>query len=257
MHFTVHHSGQFSYVEEGANNGNVLLLLHGLFGALSNFAELIRHFSANHKVVIPLLPIYTRSLAESNLDFLTEYVHEFVTQMNYNKIVLIGNSLGGHLGLLYAQKYAENVRAMVLTGSSGLFESAMGDTFPQRNNYDFIKQKTEYTFYSPATASKELVDEVFEIVNNRDKCMRVIAMAKSAIRHNMAEELPHIKIPTLLIWGNEDRITPPFVAQDFKRLLPNAELFYVEQCGHAPMMEQPEAFNHILSDFLNRQNAQI
>lgn len=254
MQFSVQHCGSFRFVEEGEDKKGILLLLHGLFGALSNFTELIRHFSSQYKVVIPFLPIYTGNLSEANLDFLTEYVHKFVVQMKYREIVLIGNSLGGHLALLYAQQYAENVRGMVLTGSSGLFENTMGDTFPQRGNYEFIKHKTEYTFYDPKTASKELIDEVFDIVNNRDKCMCVIAMAKSAIRHNMAEELPHIYVPTLLIWGKDDRVTPPFVAEDFKKLLPDSELFYIEQCGHAPMMEQPEEFNRILSDFLDRQN---
>jgi pimeloyl-ACP methyl ester carboxylesterase len=80
-------------------------------------------------------------------------------------------------------------------------------------------------------------------------------MAKSAIRHNMAKELKHIQIPVCLIWGKNDVVTPPDVAVEFNRLLPNAELNWIEQCGHAPMMERPELFNEHLNRFLDRIKA--
>jgi pimeloyl-ACP methyl ester carboxylesterase len=139
-----------------------------------------------------------------------------------------------------------------LTGSSGLFENGMGDTYPRRGDYEYIKKKTEVTFYDPNMATKELVDEVFEITRNRLKVIKIIALAKSAIRHNLGEELSNIKLPTLLIWGNNDTITPPFVAREFHRLIPNSELYFIDKCGHAPMMEQPEEFNVILDKFLKK-----
>lgn len=250
MELVIKQEQAFQYIEEG--EGEVLLLLHGLFGALSNFSDLVSSFSGRYKLVVPILPIYSLPIAETNLPSLTQFVHSFVQFKGFEQFVLLGNSLGGHISLLYAKQFQQELKALILTGSSGLFENAMGDTFPQRKNYDYIKEKTEYTFYDPRTASKELVDEVFGIVNDRERAMRVVAMAKSAIRNNMADDLPNIKIPTLLIWGNEDRVTPPFVADDFKRLLPNAELHFIPQCGHAPMMEQPETFNQILAQFLDK-----
>jgi pimeloyl-ACP methyl ester carboxylesterase len=99
-------------------------------------------------------------------------------------------------------------------------------------------------------ATDELVDEVFEITKNRIKVIKIIALAKSAIRNNLGEELNQIKIPTLLIWGKNDTVTPPFVAEEFNKLIPNSELHFIDKCGHAPMMEQPAAFNSILSAFL-------
>ncbi len=96
----------------------------------------------------------------------------------------------------------------------------MGDSYPKRGDYEYIKKKTELTFYDPATASKELVDEVYEIVNSRIKAIKIIALAKSAIRNNLGEELNQIQQPTLLIWGANDSITPPFVGREFQRLIP-------------------------------------
>jgi pimeloyl-ACP methyl ester carboxylesterase len=101
-------------------------------------------------------------------------------------------------------------------------------------------------------ATKELVDEVFDITRNRLKVIKIIALAKSAIRNNLGEELKNIKQPTLLVWGTNDTITPPFVAREFQRLIPNSELHFIDRCGHAPMMEQPGEFNIVLENFLKK-----
>ena len=116
-------------------------------------------------------------------------------------------------------------------------------------------KKTEVTFYDPKMATKELVDEVFSITNNRIRVIKIIALAKSAIRNNLNDELNNIKQPTLLIWGNNDTITPPFVAREFQRLIPNSELHFIDRCGHAPMMEVPQEFNTILHKFLKKLEA--
>lgn len=156
------------------------------------------------------------------------------------------------MALLHVLKHPEKIRSLILTGSSGLFENGMGDSYPKRGDYEYIKTKTQLTFYDPAIADKQLVDEVFEITNNRIKVIKIIALAKSAIRSNLGEELNQIAQPTLLIWGNNDTITPPFVAREFNKLIPNSELYFIDKCGHAPMMEVPAEFNSILSTFLTK-----
>lgn len=250
MDWEIRQEENFRYVTAG--EGPVLLLLHGLFGALSNFKDLLQHFKQTHKVVIPLLPIYELPFREANLPNLVAYIESFVQHQAYESLTILGNSLGGHIALLFSLKNMAKVKALILTGSSGLFENAFGDSFPQRKNYEYIKQKTALTFYDPAMATKELVDEIFEIVNKRERAMCIISVAKSAIRHNMSEELPKITIPTLLIWGKEDKVTPPFVAEEFHQLLPNAALHFIERCGHAPMMECPKVFILLLQDFLTK-----
>ena len=117
-----------------------------------------------------------------------------------------------------------------------------------------FRSRTAYTFYNPSFATKELVDEVFNIVNDRAKAINIIATAKSAIRHNLGDKLHDINCPTLLIWGNQDVITPSFVGADFQKAIAGSELHYIDECGHAPMMEQPEQFNAILAPFLAFHN---
>ena len=250
MQYEIKHKDKFRYIEEG--QGEPLVLLHGLFGALSNFMDLVEHFRANYKVVVPLLPLLDLDIFHTTVGGIANHVHKFIETMGYRNIHLLGNSLGGHVALVHVLKHPEKIKSIILTGSSGLFENGMGDTYPKRGDYEYIRKKTEMTFYDPAIATKDLVDEVFEITNNRLKVIKIIALAKSAIRNNLGEELSQIKQPTLLIWGNNDVVTPPFVGKEFQKLIPNSELFFIDKCGHAPMMETPEEFNEILEKFLTK-----
>ncbi len=248
MSYEIKQDGKFKFIEEG--EGETLMLLHGLFGALSNFRDLIEHFRRTHKVVVPILPLLELDLLHTSVGGLQKFVNRFIEHRNYNNIHLMGNSLGGHVALVHILKNPERIKSLILTGSSGLFENGMGDTYPKRGDKEYIRNKTALTFYDPNLATEDLVNEVFEITNNRLKVIKIIALAKSAIRNNLGEELNQVKQPTCLIWGNNDTITPPFVGKEFHRLLPNSELHFIDKCGHAPMMEVPEEFNKILEGFL-------
>lgn len=248
MAFNVKQEGGFNFIDEG--KGEVLLLLHGLFGALSNWESVVNTFSVNYRVLIPVMPIYESPIKSASLEGLVAFIEQFVAYKSLENLTLLGNSLGGHVALIYTLHNPDNVKRLVLTGSSGLFENAMGGSFPKRGSYDYIKERVEYTFYAPATASKDLVDEVFDITKDIPKCMRIVAIAKSAQRHNMAKEITKITAPTLLVWGLNDTITPPIVAHEFNKLIPNSELRFIDKCGHAPMMEHPEKFNYLLTKFM-------
>jgi pimeloyl-ACP methyl ester carboxylesterase len=252
MEYTIKQQDKFRYIEEG--QGEPLVLLHGLFGAMSNFSDLIEYFRHHNKVIVPLLPLFELDILHTSVSGLERFVNRFIDARGYDDVHLLGNSLGGHVALIHILKHPEKIKSLILTGSSGLFENGMGDSYPKRGDYDYIKRKTELTFYDPKMATKELVDEVFELTNNRLKVIKIIALAKSAIRNNLGEELNQIKQPTLLIWGNNDTITPPFVAREFNRLIPNSELYFIDKCGHAPMMEVSDEFNVILHKFLKKQN---
>ena len=252
MNYEIKQAEKFRYIEEG--EGEPLVLLHGLFGALSNFEHLIEYFRRHNKVVVPMLPLFELDILHTTVGGLEKFVYKFIEARDYKNIHVLGNSLGGHVALLHVLRHPERIKSLILTGSSGLFENGMGDTYPKRGDYEYIKKKTALTFYDPAVSTKELVVEVYDIVNSRLKVIKIIALAKSAIRNNLGEELNQIKQPTLLIWGNNDTITPPFVGREFNKLIPNSELHFIDKCGHAPMMEVPGEFNEILHKFLTKLN---
>jgi pimeloyl-ACP methyl ester carboxylesterase len=251
MALTIKSDKDFKYIDEG--QGEVMLLLHGLFGALSNWEAVLNHYSQKYRVVIPMLPIYDMPVRTAGIKTLTEFIEKFVNTKQLKNMVILGNSLGGHLALMYALRNESNVKTLVLTGSSGLFENSMGASYPKRGSYEYIKERVAYTFYDPYVASKDLVDEVFNVTRSIPKCMSIVAIAKSAQRHNMASEIPRIMVPTLLVWGLNDTITPPQVGYEFNRLMPNSTLRFIDQCCHAPMMEHPLKFNRILDDYLAKQ----
>ncbi|MEQ9425457.1 MAG: alpha/beta hydrolase [Cyclobacteriaceae bacterium] len=241
----------YQYIDEG--EGEVLLLLHGLFGALSNWGSVVDNFKTNYRVVIPLLPIYEMPIREAGLEGLVAHVKGFIELKELNNLTIMGNSLGGHLALIYALEHPDKVKQLILTGSSGLFENSMGGSFPKRGDYKFIKEKVQYTFYDPDIIDEDYIKEIFEITNSIPKCLRIVAIAKSAQRNNMAKEIIKIKAPTLLIWGLNDTITPPMVAHEFNRLIPNSTLRFVDKCCHAPMMERPEKFNELVEEFMGME----
>lgn len=245
--------GKFTYAEAG--EGQAIIILHGLMGALSNFDSTFNHFSSKgYKVLIPELPLYSLPLLKTNVKNLAKFLHSFITYKKLDKVVLLGNSLGGHIGLYFTKHYPDKVAALVLTGSSGLYENSMGDSYPKRGDRNYVTQKAQDVFYDPSIATEELIDDVYVVINDRNSLIRTLAIAKSAIRHNMAKDLPNMHQPTCLIWGKQDKVTPPEVAIDFNKLLPDSDLFWIDKCGHAAMMETPEEFNQVLDNWLKERN---
>ena len=242
----------YKFIEEG--EGQPIVLLQGLMGGLSNFTQLIDYFSTKgYKVYFPDLPIYDLPILNTNLSSLAKHVAKFIEEEVQQPAIVVGNSMGGHIGLILTLSRPELVKSLVLTGSSGLYERSFGDSFPRKNDRDYIRKKAEEVFFDPKVATEELVDEVFSVVNDRGKGIKTVMLARSAIKHNMEKDLHKIAVPTCIIWGKQDNVTPPEVAIEMDRLIPNSELHWIDQCGHAAMMEQPQKFNELLYNFVEKQ----
>lgn len=249
MLFKTKKERKYNFVEKG--EGEPIVLLQGLMGGLSNFTSLIDYFSSKgYKVFFPELPIYDLPVLNTNLTSIAKFVAKFIEDEVGQPATIVGNSMGGHIGLILTLARPELVKHLVLTGSSGLYERSFGDSFPRKNDRDYIKKKAQEVFYDPEVATEELVDEVFSVVNDRGKGIKTVMLARSAIKHNMEKELGNIKVPTCIIWGKQDNVTPPEVAIEMDRLIPDSDLFWIDKCGHAAMMEKPEEFNDILYNWL-------
>lgn len=243
--------GKFEYLTEGS--GTPMIFLHGLMGNLSNFQHQVDYFSTRgYEVVVPLLPLYSMPLATTSVSSLTKFVKKFIDHRGYTKVILVGNSLGGHIALLFQKLYPSYLKSIVLSGSSGLYEAAMGNSYPRRGDRDYIAERVRDVFHIKEVATEELIDQVFSTVNDRMKAIKTLAISKSAIRHNMAEDITSFHLPVCLIWGRQDAVTPPEVADKFHELLPNSDLFWIDHCGHAAMMEHPQEFNTIVDEWLKK-----
>jgi pimeloyl-ACP methyl ester carboxylesterase len=245
----------FAYIDEGSPGANAppLLLLHGMLGDLSNWDAAIGALAgAGYRVLAPVLPVYDLPMAETSVAGLAEHAHAFVEAMEVAPVVPVGNSLGGQVALLYTLRHRASVAAMILSGSSGIYEERMGTGLMRRDSRDFIRERAAVTFYDDVHVTDELVEEMYQLVNDRERAVRLIKMARSTREHTITERLSRLAdLPTLLVWGRDDAITPPDVAEEFRERLPRSQLHFIEECGHAPMIEQPEAFNRLMLAFLN------
>lgn len=249
MLFKTKKEKKFKFISEG--EGQPIVLLQGLMGGLSNFTKLISFFSTKgYKVYFPELPIYDLPVLNTNLTSLAKFVAKFIEEEVGEPATAVGNSMGGHVGLILTLSRPDLVKHLVLTGSSGLYERSFGDSFPRKSDKEYMKRKAQEVFYDPEVATDELVDEVFSIVNDRGKGIKTVMLARSAIKHNMENELHKIQVPTCIIWGKQDNVTPPEVAVEMDRLIPDSDLFWIDKCGHAAMMEKPDEFNEILYKWL-------
>lgn len=250
--FTVHERHGYRYIAEGpVTDRPPVVLLHGMLGDLSNWTHSIHTLVAHqYQVFAPVLPVYDLPLKQTSVPGLVTYVRGFVEALSLDPPVLVGNSLGGHVALLYALAYPEALPALVLSGASGIYEVNIGTTTPRRQDREYIRERAAVTFYDPAHATDELVEEMHGIVNDRARALRLIKMARSAKSETIVDRLDAIDTPTLLVWGRDDAITPPDVGKEFLARMDNARLEFIDACGHAPMIEHPERFNVLMLEFL-------
>ena len=248
----VHQTSHFRYIDAGSAPGSPsVILLHGMLGGLENWTQTL-HVLALHgyRTVVPSLPVYDLPLHQTSVSGLVQFLHSFIQYLGLDKTILVGNSLGGHLAILYAAQYPAYVEGLVLSGASGIYEVETGTSVPRRHDRNFIREKAELTFYDPIHVTEALVDEMYHIVTDRQRVLRLIKMARATKHEIVTPILSTLYCPTLLIWGREDQITPPYVAVRFKNCLPRAQLQFIDHCGHAPMIEHPEQFNNLTLDFL-------
>jgi 2-hydroxy-6-oxonona-2,4-dienedioate hydrolase len=233
--------------------GEPIILLSGLIGNLGNWGRVAYEFTSSHRILIPRLPFFQTPLAPSRLNDLVTYVEEFVEAHSLDKVIVIGNSLGGHIALHYAWRQPSKVRRLILASSSGIFENfeeyALPNEFDVHSNFSVRHN----TIYHRRVAAKETNStEFFQQVNGQstlaDRCQSELLSQ----HYSECFMLHHIYAPTLLIWGVDDAITPPEVALAFHEHLPQSKIIFLDQCGHLPMIDQPKLFNQHVRDFLER-----
>lgn len=230
-----------------------VLLLHGLFGGSFEWSETIRALNRNgYRVVLPIIPLDQLPDGKTNVLGAVDYVRSVVEALGLDSITIIGNSLGGQMALFYYLRYPESVNSLVLAGSSGIHEETMGATSIRRHDKEFIRERATRSFFDPNHVTADLVDRIHTIVSDRTRALRMVKMVRSSAKENLQNQLSRVRIPTQLIWGRNDEITPPHVGVAFAQLLPSAELHFIDNCGHAPMKEHPDTFNALALEFLQR-----
>ena len=239
---------RFRWLERGG--GEPVLLLHGLMGEMDHWGSALESLGALRRPIALELPIFDPGLADVSVPGLADYVRRFMEAIELPPAVVGGNSLGGHVALELALTHPGWVTGLILTGSSGLFERTFTRRVPHQPTGAYVRERMEEIFYDPTLVTPEWVESIRRIVTTRRAALRVLHAARAAKRHNVEERLVDIRVPTLLVWGKDDRITPPDVAERFHARIRGSQLVYLPNCGHAPMLERPDAFNAAVGEWL-------
>jgi len=236
------------FLQAGEDGPNVLFL-HGLFGDPDNWRVSLDRLAPSYRAWALKFPFFSESDL-NNVRALTDYTLRFLDQSGIERLSLCGNSLGGQVALDLYLRDPGRVEALVLTGSSGLWETQPNGNLPKATR-EFVREQARRIFYDPSFVDDELVELVYAKVLDRSFARMLLRLAKDAQRYTLVDQLKHIAAPTLLVWGREDQITPPSVAELFHRELPSSELVFFDRCGHAPPLEHPDRFAGEVRRFLD------
>ncbi len=250
----LHVKNNHVYIEKG--EGEIIVFLHGLLGSIYNYIDVFQYYSKKYRVVMPYLPMYDSPLNECSVKSLGDYLETFVKDiLNNQKIILVGTSTGAGASIYYSVKPNNSVKALVLCGSVGLGHTPLtvGKGIP-RNNFDYIQYYARSLFFDTSIPPHEMMLDVFNAVQDNEIVLRIIRLAKTAIKITESEIIQSIKKPTLLIWGESDNITPLYTAEKFNNLIENSVLRIIPNCGHVVSQEKPFVFIDYLNDFLKQEN---
>jgi 2-hydroxy-6-oxonona-2,4-dienedioate hydrolase len=242
----------FKTVEMG-DKGPDLVLLHGLFGALSNWDSVQPLMAEYSKTIALSLPLLSAHRSEVKVKALSMYAEYFVRSRNFAPVSLCGNSLGGHVALRLYLAAPQLVDCLVLTATSGLYEHSV-DALPVRPGREFVEEHMKKVFSNQEFVTEEAIMEIVRILEDRTRVLNLIHAARSAKKDNLKDLLGTIKVPTLLLWGEDDQVTTMEVAEMFHKLIPNSQLVSIKNCGHAPMIEHPEWFSEEVKKFLKKHS---
>ena len=243
---------EFKTVEMGAG-GPEIVLLHGLFGALSNWDSVQALMAQYSKPIALSFPLLSAHRSEVKVKSLAVYTEYFVRSRQFAPVALCGNSLGGHVALRLCLAAPELVDCLVLTATSGLYEHSV-DSLPVRPGYEFVREHMEKVFHNQEFVTETAIGEIVDILEDRSRVLNLIHAARSAKKDNLKDLLGQIKVPTLLLWGENDFVTSMEVAEMFHKLIPNSQLVSIKNCGHAPMIEHPEWFAEEVKKFLAKHS---
>ncbi len=239
------------YLEAG--QGPVLVLVHGLGSSSEVWRDSMRLLARRYRVVALDLPGYGKSdkpRADYSIEYHAAALNDFIDALGAGKVALVGNSMGGWISAITALNHPEKVSHLILVDSAGL----RSDKFPSINLNPATKEEMR-TLLLALFADKSFVTE--KIVNDQWEYRKDIRSTVQATLESLKTKLPllddrlkNIKVPTLIIWGREDALTPLADAERFAKGIPGSKLVVIDNTGHIPQVEKPAIFYRAVKGFV-------
>jgi pimeloyl-ACP methyl ester carboxylesterase len=268
LHSRSVHGARVNYVEMG--QGPPVILIHGLSGCWQNWLENIPHLARRHRVIAVDLPGFGESELpneEISIPGYGRFVDAFLTDVGIERAALVGNSMGGFIAAETALAHPSRVEKLVLVSAAGLarvgnrqlyaLERAarlahpLAAVFLARRQHIVRRPRLRKRMLFGIVRHPELIapELAYEVASGAGKPGFMNALNAIAA-YDFRDRLPEITVPTLIVWGRDDRIVPVAGAYEYQELIPIARRVIFEDTGHMPMLERPGRFNQLVEEFL-------
>lgn len=256
-------SSKISYTDTGADGAPVLLLHAFPLGAamwqpqIDSLGQRYRLIAMDFRgfgLSAPPMPGHAYSLGD-----LADDTKSLMDDLGLKEVVLAGISMGGYVALAFVRRYPEAVRALVLA-----------DTRAEADNPETIQKRTSQQQMVAGEGTSGLIKalpgallgetthekrpdvvESLESLMDNPAAAYIAALEAMKTRPDSTDLLPSVKVPTLIVVGEEDAITPPEVARKMHEDIPRSELVVIPEAGHLSSLESPQAFNGAFANFLD------
>lgn len=253
------------YLDYGRPNDSAkdLVLLHGIGASAERWLRVAPALSKYFRVVIPDIVGFGRSdkpTVEYTMDFFQDFLAGLFENLELVRPSIIASSFGGHIAAEYAIRNSRKIDRLVLVSSAGMMRTStpvldgyiMAALYPTRENALAAFQSMAH---DPSAVDEETVED-FVLRMRLQNAKYAFMSTLLGIRYAPAlrGRLSGVMAPTLVLWGDDDRMIPVQYAKDFKEI-PDSEIVVIKDCGHTPYVEKPLTFNRIAIKFLAGKDA--
>lgn len=231
-----------------------LVFMHGLVGLNEHWEDVALRIGAHADAVMFELPLLQLPDAYCSIDGVTAITSQFLRSLGRGPYVLAGNSFGGHVALRVAIEEPALVRGLVLAGSSGVLEVTSVASVELRPSRPWLEQRIAELFHDRRFMRAGDLDRAYAQLSQRSCARAMVRLSRSARRDVLIDRLHMVGVPTLLLWGRQDIVTPLSAAHMFHQRIKRSKLVVYDRCGHVPMIENAPGFARDTIDFLSAMN---
>lgn len=244
-------------VQDPKNNKPTIVLLHGFGANKDNFTRFAKHLTDYH-VIIPDLVGFGESTRRQGLNYASDAqafrIRQFLIKKQATQSHLGGSSMGGHIALAYGAKYPEGVKSLLLLNTGGFWQvpaTPLFKNFGHGKHPLQVQTKADYiklyklTMHKPPFVPTPMLGSMAKIsIANQDIEKNI---AGQLIKDDIEARAKKVKVPTLVVWGENDLLLSPDTANYIKKIMPHSKVIMMPETGHLPMIEQPK---RVAEDYL-------
>lgn len=260
----------WSFLDGGPESGEVLILLHGFSGDKDNWPLYARRLRRGYRVIIPDLPGFGDNPrdpdADYSMDTQAKWLLAFADSLGIDRFHIGGNSMGGFIALKFALAYPDKILSLALLNNAGVLGDTKSDLQIATENGESLLTVSSaeefdrllaFIVYKPLPLPGFIKQPYCDDLIANQAFLETIfwSMAEEVLNHPLNDELHNVAVPTLILWGRQDRLIDVSCSDVMKASIPNNHCVVFEETGHVPMLERPAESAAVHLEYLNKHRA--